>query len=130
VEQTAFRSRACTYDEVAGGVRRMAAALRASNVYEGDRVVLWSENSAQWAMMFYACVLLRIVVVPMDPSFSAAFVERIRVLTGARRVFTGADLAAARAEQHPAKLVTPAPAPESALLEIIYTSEPPATPRA
>ncbi len=59
------------------GVNNVAASLQERGIVEGDRIILWGENSARWMMTFYACLQLKIVVVPIDASFSREFVERI-----------------------------------------------------
>ena len=70
-------------------------------------------------MMFAACVRLRAVVVPIDASFSAQFVDRISHLTEARCTWQDTGFL----PELPPADVSPAPAAaHSDLLEIIYTS--------
>ncbi len=57
VEQTLYRTVPHTYAGIQDGIERAAASLRELGVNEGDRVILWGENSARWVMTFYACVL-------------------------------------------------------------------------
>lgn len=119
VEQTPYRSQKTSYREMAAGIGVAVEMLHANGVGAGDRVILWAENSARWAMHFYACLKLRAVVVPIDAGFSELFVEKVRLKTGAK--FTWRD------EQAPFSSPTYAPAAAaptdpSDLLEIIYTS--------
>lgn len=130
VEQTLYRTVPHTYAGIQDGIERAAASLRELGVNEGDRVILWGENSARWVMTFYACVLSRVVVVPIDASFSAAFVEKIRAATKAKLVCSDSDAPVwNRLFDAPAQaLKTVSPDPKT-LLEIIYTSGTTAEPK-
>ncbi len=88
VEETLYRSTRFTYNEVTRGVRSILGAFDAASIGEGDRIILWGENNARWAMTFYACVLARVVAVPVDASFSRVFVEKVRRATQAKLVLT------------------------------------------
>jgi long-chain acyl-CoA synthetase len=130
VEQTLYRTVPHTRAGIQDGIERAAASLRALGVIEGDRVILWGENSARWVMTFYACVLSRIVVVPIDASFSATFVGKVQTATQAKLVFSDSDAPAwNQLFEGPARPVeTVAPDPKT-LLEIIYTSGTTAEPK-
>lgn len=45
-----------TYGELGGRVRKLASALRAAGLVKGDRVILISDNSAQWATVERAVI--------------------------------------------------------------------------
>ena len=125
IEHSAFRKRKYSCREMQRGISSMVASLQKLGIGDGDRVLLWGENSARWMMTFYACLHLGIVVVPMDASFSRDFVERVRVLTDAKLVCSDAEGTAWNQ-----LLQTAGPAirwqssnpPGDQLLEIIYTS--------
>ncbi|HEY4491914.1 MAG TPA: AMP-binding protein, partial [Acidobacteriota bacterium] len=91
IEQTPYRTRKYTHAEVAEGIRRAAAALQAQSLIAGDRVILWGANSARWAMTFYACLLQRIVIVPVDASLSSEFIHKIKALTQAKLLLCDAQ---------------------------------------
>ena len=44
---------------------------------QGDRVVLWGDDCAEWVVSFFACVLRGAVVVPMDRTAALEFVQRV-----------------------------------------------------
>lgn len=130
VEQTLYRTVPHTRADIQDGIERATSSLRELGVNAGDRVILWGENSARWVMTFYACVLSRIVVVPIDASFSSAFVEKIQVATQAKLVCSDFDLSAwKRLFDGPARPLEPVQADPKTLLEIIYTSGTTAEPK-
>src|SRR3972149_11468364 len=123
VEQSPYRTRTYTCGEVAEGIRRVATSLQSLSVQPGDRIILWGENSARWAMTFYACMVRRVVVVPIDFAFSQHFVEKIKSITQAKLVCSDRDpvmwetLFVSSVQDLPSEMPE-----ESTLLEIIYTS--------
>jgi long-chain acyl-CoA synthetase len=124
IEQTAYRTKISTYREVEAGAFRMAAAFQKLGIKDGDRVILWGENSARWTMTFYACLFSRVVAVPLDASFTPEYVNKIRDITEARLVCSDKDPQTWNSMlQEPGSFVPDPipPAPET-LLEIIYTS--------
>jgi long-chain acyl-CoA synthetase len=48
--------------------------------------MLWGENSAEWAAVFFGCALKGVVVVPMDDGASADFAGRVSAQAGAKLV--------------------------------------------
>jgi long-chain acyl-CoA synthetase len=127
IESSAFRRRKFSYQEMQSGVDRIASSFTRLGIKEGDRVILWGENSARWMMTFYACLQMKIVVVPIDSSFSADFVAKIRGITEAKLVCSDAQGGAWNEllKTDPGSRlpeVSYSPAKESQLLEIIFTS--------
>ncbi|HSE40996.1 MAG TPA: class I adenylate-forming enzyme family protein, partial [Acidobacteriota bacterium] len=124
IEQTPYRSKTFTYQQIEQGAYRIAAAFQKLGIKEGDRVILWGENSARWAMTFYACLLSRVVAVPLDASFTEEYVQKIRNITDALLVCSDQD------QQNWNSLLLQSPAgtlalrntAEETLVEIIYTS--------
>ena len=51
------RRRVTTYGELARLAGRFAALLENRGVGQGDRVLLWAENGAEWMAAFYGCML-------------------------------------------------------------------------
>ena len=125
LERSLYRKRSYSYGEMEEGILRVAAGLREKGMQPGDRLILWAENSARWMMTFYACVLERIVVVPVDASFSEEYARKIQSITEAKWICSDR-----RPEIWNEILKTPVTAvgPSSSkwdsdtLLEIIYTS--------
>jgi long-chain acyl-CoA synthetase len=124
IEQTGFRNKKTTYAEIESGAFSIASAFQQLGIQSGDRVIIWGENSARWAMTFYACLLGRIVAVPLDASFTFEFVNKIARITEARLICSDQDGGAWNKLLETANAFTPDtnwPSPET-LLEIIYTS--------
>ena len=66
VQPRGYRLERWTYREVAELAFRFARELEARTIGKGDHVLLWGENSAQWAAAFFGCMLRGAVAVPMD----------------------------------------------------------------
>jgi fatty-acyl-CoA synthase len=58
-----------SYDELAGEVRRIAAALIASGLGNGDRVLVWATNVPQHALLHLACASAGVVILPVNPLY-------------------------------------------------------------
>ena len=71
------RRRVTTYGELAGLAGRFAALLAARGIVEGDRVLIWGENSAEWLATLHGCVLRGVLAVPLDGFGTADFVARV-----------------------------------------------------
>jgi len=71
------RRRLTTYGELARLAGRFAALLNAKGIVQGDRVLIWAENSAEWIAAFYGCMLRGVLAVPLDAAGSAGFAARV-----------------------------------------------------
>ena len=71
------RRRVTTYGELARLAGRFAALLEDRGIVQGDPVLLWAENSAEWIAAFYGCMLRGVMVVPLDAFGSADFAWRV-----------------------------------------------------
>ncbi len=71
------RRHVSTYGDLARLAGRFAAFLAAQGVAQGDRVVLWAENSAEWIAAFYGCLLRGVLAVPLDAAGTAEFAARV-----------------------------------------------------
>jgi long-chain acyl-CoA synthetase len=71
------RRRLTTYGELARLAGRFAALLDARGVRDGDRVLIWGENSAEWLAAFHGCMLRGVLAVPLDIFGTAEFVWRV-----------------------------------------------------
>jgi long-chain acyl-CoA synthetase len=80
-----------SYARVAEAAAGFARELEARRVGRGERVLFWSENSAEWVAAFYGCLLRGAVVVPLDVESAPDFVERVRRQTQARLLLHGDD---------------------------------------
>ena len=71
------RRRVTTYGELARMAGRFAAELARREIGQGDRVLLWAENSAEWIAAFHGCILRGVLAVPLDSHGSADFAARV-----------------------------------------------------
>jgi long-chain acyl-CoA synthetase len=71
------RRRVTTYAEMAAMAGRFAALLERRGITEGDRVLLWAENSAEWLAAFHGCLRRGAMIVPLDANGSLDFAARV-----------------------------------------------------
>jgi long-chain acyl-CoA synthetase len=71
------RRHVTTYGELARLAGRFAAFLAEQGILQGDRVLLWAENSAEWIAAFHGCLLRGVLAVPLDAAGSADFAARV-----------------------------------------------------
>lgn len=140
-----YRTQSFTYGDVLGLARKFASELEARGLQKGDRIMLWGENSAQWAAAFFGCTLRGVVVVPMDHGASRDFALRVFEQVRARLLVASAEhlcsvdenssIATVRLEEL-ADTLRPRPAAKSIdhiggedTLEIVFTSGTTADPK-
>jgi long-chain acyl-CoA synthetase len=71
------RRHVSTYGDLARLAGRFAAFLAAQGIVQGDRVLLWAENSAEWIAAFYGCMLRGVLAVPLDAAGTVEFAARV-----------------------------------------------------
>src|SRR3984885_11074398 len=71
------RRRVTTYGELARLAGRFAALLSERGIGQGDRVLLWAENSAEWIAAFHGCLFRGVLAVPLDAYGTAEFAARV-----------------------------------------------------
>ncbi|MGH9604272.1 MAG: AMP-binding protein [Terracidiphilus sp.] len=71
------RRRVTTYGELARLAGRFAALLDRRGIGQGERVILWAENGAEWMGAFFGCMLRGVLAVPLDPGGAADFAVRV-----------------------------------------------------
>ena len=76
-QRRGYRTEKVTYGQVLDEALRFAQELQSRGIAKGDRIILWAENSAEWAAAFFGCTLHGVVVVPMDDGASSDFVRRV-----------------------------------------------------
>ena len=134
-----------SYARVAETADGFARELEARGIEKGERVLFWSENSAEWVAAFFGCLLGGVIVVPLDVESAPDFVGRVSRQTGARLLLRGEDercrggapgveslrLAelSSIVARHPARPYAAAGIGESTTAEIIYTSGTTAEPK-
>ncbi len=58
-----------TYTELAAAVGGCARGLHAAGVRKGDRVGIWSPNTAEWVLCQYATAKLGVILVNINPAY-------------------------------------------------------------
>src|SRR5438132_1308611 len=75
-----------SYAQTAAKAYQFARELEAREIGKGDRVLLWAENSPEWVMSFFGCLLRGVIVVPLDVQSGPEFVARVQEQVGAKLV--------------------------------------------
>lgn len=81
-----------TYAQLLDRVERIAGWLQARGVKQGDRVLLYLQNSPQWIIGFYAIHYANAAVIPVNPMNRQAELEHLARDTGARVAIAGSEL--------------------------------------
>src|SRR6185437_16112304 len=71
------RRQVTTYAELARLAGRFAALLEQRGSGQGERLLLWAENGAEWMGVFYGCMLRGVLTVPLDSGGTAEFAARV-----------------------------------------------------
>ncbi len=80
------------YKEFNEKVIRLAYHLSIHGVSKGTKVAIWSENSPNWLISYFAIVSIGAVAVPILPDFSAKEVENILQHSEAEVLFISSSL--------------------------------------
>jgi long-chain acyl-CoA synthetase len=138
-----YRMETWSYAQIVQGANRLARELEFRSIGKGDAVLLWGENSPEWIVVFFGCLLRGAVIVPVDHGSTVDFVSRIGREVNAKLIFRSRTLPYPDLPIHAVVLesiteVTAArdssayPAPSlsrSDTLEIIFTSGTTSEPR-
>ena len=100
VHDDSFRTRTFTYEEVGRASRAFAAQLAAGGLTKGDKVVIFSENRPEWIVAFWGCLLVGVIVVPIDYRSSPDFLVRVADIVEAKLVLVGQDVPPVRGLAH------------------------------
>lgn len=73
-----------SFGRLASCAFQFARELEARGIGRGDRVLFWSENSPEWIVAFYGCLLRGAVVVPLDLKSAPDFAERVQQQVSAK----------------------------------------------
>lgn len=71
-----FRKERLSFKEVGQQARRVAAWFAARGLQPGDRVVVWSPNMPEYALLYFGAWLAGLVVVPIDVRTKQEVVDR------------------------------------------------------
>lgn len=131
--RTGFRSFKTSYKEFCQKVLKFAAHLEKNKLKKGDKLLIWSYNSPEWVICFFACIIKGIIAVPVDFRSSKEFTAKLQKLTDAKAILCS------KFKQHSTKKIKtffaedfelyldgkgfrPIKADENDLVEIVYTS--------
>ncbi|HEY7700605.1 MAG TPA: AMP-binding protein, partial [Vicinamibacteria bacterium] len=89
-----LRTRKWSYQDLLRAIAGVAEKLSSTGLVPGDRVLLWGENRPEWVAIFWAAVLRRVTLVPLDFRSSNAFVSRVQKNVGAKLLIHGASVEA------------------------------------
>ena len=84
--------REVSYRQLAEAARAFAGRLASHGVAPDDRVVIWSENRAEWVAALWGCLIARVVLVPVDFRASADLVRRVSAIVQARVIAIGNEV--------------------------------------
>jgi long-chain acyl-CoA synthetase len=138
-----YRMETWTYARIAEEANCVARELESRRIGKGDAVLLWGENSPEWIIAFFGCLLRGAVTVPIDHGSTAEFAARVAREVNAKLIFRSRALADAgladnsiileslsELTEHRDSSPYPAPPPlRQDTLEIIFTSGTTAEPR-
>jgi acyl-CoA synthetase (AMP-forming)/AMP-acid ligase II len=85
------REVALTYTELADAARGFGAALVASGIEPGDRVVIWCPNCVEWVVAVLGVFSAGAVLVPVNTRFKGTEASEILGRSGARLLVTVTD---------------------------------------
>jgi long-chain acyl-CoA synthetase len=89
-----YRHERWSYGQVAGVAYQFAREMEARKIANGDAVVLWSENCAEWVAAFLGCALCGVIVVPVDDAATPDFARKVSAQVKTRLVICPRERAA------------------------------------
>ena len=92
VHDDGYRTRQATYRDVGESAHRFAATLKAAGFAPDDKLVIWSENRAEWIVALWGCLAAGVVIVPVDYRASPDLVRRVCAIVNAKWVLIGEEV--------------------------------------
>lgn len=125
-----------SYAQIAARAFQFARELETREIGSGDRVLFWSENSPEWIVAFYGCLLRGAVVVPLDLKSAPDFAARVQQQVSAKLLLADEpqlDLQHLSLKNLTGAIATHSDAPYRAnsndLVQIVFTSGTTAEPK-
>jgi long-chain acyl-CoA synthetase len=87
-----YRMETWSYARIVQGANRLARELEFRGIGKGDAVLLWGENSPEWIVVFFGCLLRGAVIVPVDHGSTVEFASRIAREVNAKLTFRARTL--------------------------------------
>ena len=94
VHRRGYRTERWSYARLAATAAQFARELESRQVGEGDPVLLWGPNCAEWVAAFWGCLYRKAIVVPMDQTSAPDFVARVMQQVRPRLLVRGRELPA------------------------------------
>ena len=92
VHDDGYRTRQATYREVGDAAHRFADALKGAGLVPNDKLLIWSENRAEWIVALWGSLAAGVVVVPVDYRASSDLVRRVSAIVNAKWVLVGDEV--------------------------------------
>ena len=84
IQRRGYRSLHWTCQQVAETAFQFARELGKRGIGNGDRVLIWGPNSAEWVAAFFGCALRGTILVPMDDAAAPDFALRVHQQVSAK----------------------------------------------
>lgn len=81
-----------TYTDFLNKIHKLSFHLHEHGVRKGDKIAIWSQNSPNWAVAFFAIMRLGAVGVPILPDFSIKEANVILEHSGSKMLFVSSSL--------------------------------------
>jgi len=141
VHRRGYRTQRWTYGDVLANAYRFARELESRGIGQGDKVLIWGENCAEWIAAFFGCLLRGAIVVPIDKIATPDFAQRVAEQVDARLCVCSApnqfdgipslhlETLRDQIATHSDAPVTPPSLTRDDIVEIVFTSGTTAEPR-
>ena len=81
-----------SYEDFDRNVHRLAFHLQSHGVKQNDKVAIWSENSPNWLITYFAILKIGAVAVPILPDFASAAIDNILSHSESKALFVSKTL--------------------------------------
>jgi len=87
LEKQKYRTKVWTFDDLWAKTAQAVAYLDEMGLKKGDKIVISAPNSPYWAVLFFACALKGVIVVPLDMNSSVDFMKKAISMTEPKFVY-------------------------------------------
>ena len=81
-----------SYEQTARTAYQFARELEKRKIEKGDRVLIQAEDSPEWVVSFFGCLLRGAIVVPLDLQSDPAFIAKVQAQVNAKLALCGVDI--------------------------------------
>src|SRR5580704_2868267 len=127
IHDDGFQARHFRYSEIAARARAFAAGLRERGIGRDEKIILYGENTPEWIIAMWGCLLAGVIAVPIDYRSSSEFVDRVKDIVDARMILTGNE--PGMYDPSPTLSIEPAKITKDQTAEVIFTSGATADPK-